>query len=61
MEWMIRSYVVTFGFVFFRALVGVLNAMEVGTLYERLSAASWFCWALSVTLCGSHYSGEENF
>ena len=42
---MIRSYVVTLGFVFFRAFVGVTTALEVGTLHERLGAASWFCWA----------------
>jgi uncharacterized membrane protein len=46
MEWMIRSYVVTLGFVFFRIFVGVTGAFEVGTLLERLSAASWFCWAV---------------
>ena len=44
-EWMVRSYVTTFGFVTFRLLVGILTAMDVGTLIEQLSAASWFCWA----------------
>lgn len=45
-EWMIRSYVVTFGFVTFRALWLVLQAAGIGTLHEQLGAASWFCWAL---------------
>ena len=44
-EWMTRSYVVTMGFVFFRLFVGVTSAMEIGTLFQRLEAASWFCWA----------------
>ena len=46
MEWMIRSYVVTLGFVFFRIFVGITSAFDIGTLFERLSAASWFCWAI---------------
>lgn len=46
MEWMIRSYVVTLGFVFFRIFVGITGAFDIGTLFERLSAASWFCWAI---------------
>jgi uncharacterized membrane protein YozB (DUF420 family) len=44
-EWMTRSYIVTMGFVFFRLFVGVTSALEVGTLFERLETASWFCWA----------------
>ena len=44
-EWMTRSYIVTMGFVFFRLFVGITNALEIGTLFERLEAASWFCWA----------------
>ena len=44
-EWMTRSYVVTMGFVFFRFFVGITSAMEIGTLFQRLEAASWFCWA----------------
>ena len=44
-EWMVRSYVTTFGFVTFRLLVGILIVMDVGTQVEQLSAAAWFCWA----------------
>lgn len=60
-EWMIRSYVVTFGFVFFRALMGILDAMEVGTLYERLSAASWFCWAVPLLIAEAFLQGRKIF
>lgn len=42
-EWMIRSYVVTFGFVFFRMLLTGLQAAEVGTVPEQLGASAWFC------------------
>ena len=43
-EWMIRSYVVTFGFVFFRLLMPLLQ--NVGTNTERLAAAGWLCWTI---------------
>jgi hypothetical protein len=45
-EWMIRSYVVTFAFVFFRMLFPVLQRAQVGTLYEQLAISAWACWAL---------------
>lgn len=44
-EWMVRSYVVTFGFVNFRILAGVLQVFGVGTLNQQLEVSSWFCWA----------------
>lgn len=49
-EWMTRSYIVTMGFVFFRLFVGVTSAFEVGTIFERLEAASWFCWAFPLLI-----------
>lgn len=46
-EWMIRSYVTTMAFVFFRAFVGVTEALGLGSgVIERVGAASWFCWAV---------------
>jgi Predicted membrane protein (DUF2306) len=45
-ERMIRSYVVTFGFVFFRLLVNWLVSLGIGTRPEIVSAVSWLCWAL---------------
>lgn len=44
-EWMIRSYVVTFGFVTFRVLQPILQVAHVGTQLEDLAFASWACWA----------------
>jgi hypothetical protein len=49
-EWMTRSYVVTLGFVFFRLFVGITSAFEIGTIIERLEAASWFCWAFPLII-----------
>ncbi|OLE87158.1 MAG: hypothetical protein AUG08_12580, partial [Acidobacteria bacterium 13_1_20CM_2_55_15] len=42
LEWMIRSYVLTFGFVTFRMFTGSLQVAGVGTTQEQMTAASWF-------------------
>ena len=60
-EWMIRSYVVTFGFVFFRILVGILQATGTGTLSEQLAAASWFCWAAPLLITEAILQGRKIF
>jgi uncharacterized membrane protein len=60
-QWMIRSYVVTFGFVTFRALVGVLQAADVGTLQEQLAASSWFCWAVPLLATEAILQGRRIF
>jgi hypothetical protein len=44
-EWMIRSYVVTFAFVTFRAFEATLQAQGVPTL-DRLGISAWFCWSV---------------
>jgi uncharacterized membrane protein len=50
-EWMIRSYVTTMAFVFFRAFVGFTEALGLGSgVIERVGAASWFCWAVPLLL-----------
>lgn len=49
-EWMIRSYVVTFGFVFFRIFFAGTEALAIGTPSERLGAAAWFGWAVALML-----------
>jgi hypothetical protein len=43
-EWMIRSYVVTYGFVIFRALQDVhfLGSLKV----EALAMNAWLCWVI---------------
>lgn len=60
-EWMIRSYVVTFGFVFFRMLFSALEAAEVGTLPERLAASAWFCWSLPLVVAEAFLQGRKIF
>ena len=60
-EWMIRSYVVTFGFVFFRIFAGVMVATGIGNLQEQLSAASWFCWAAPLLVTEAILQGRKIF
>src|SRR3954471_4733458 len=45
-EWMIRSYVVTFGFVFFRVGATTLGAIAPADQLQQVQALAWACWAL---------------
>ena len=58
-EWMLRSYVVTFAFVWFRVLLGALEASQVGTVLERLAVASWFCWAVPLLIAEAIIQGRK--
>jgi len=58
-EWMIRSYVVTFGFVNFRWFAGVLQAAGVGALPDQLAAASWFCWSIPLLITEAVLQGQK--
>ena len=49
-EWMIRSYVVTFSFVSFRAIVEILEALKTGTMTEQYIVASWMCWSVPLVI-----------
>lgn len=60
-EWMIRSYVVTFGFVFFRIFVVVSSILEVGEIRERLTVASWICWSLPLLVTEAVLQGRKIF
>ena len=60
-EWMIRSYVVTFAFVAFRALFLSLQAADVGTLHEQLAVSSWFCWAVPLIVTEAVLQGRKIF
>ena len=59
MEWMIRSYVVTFAFVFFRTIFPLLQALEVGTLADQLAVASWGCWAAPLLVTEAILQGRK--
>ena len=43
-EWVIRGYVVTYGFVNFRWIVGLPVMAGLGP--ERLATAGWLCWTI---------------
>jgi hypothetical protein len=60
-EWMIRSYIVTFAFVTFRALWGALQAAGIGTLQEQLALSSWFCWAVPLFVNEAVLQGRKIF
>lgn len=60
-EWMIRSYVVTFGFVFFRLLYESMLALEIATRQEIVSAVSWMCWALPLLITELVLQGRKIF
>jgi uncharacterized membrane protein len=60
-EWMTRSYVVTFAFVTFRTLWGVLQAAGIGTQHEQLAASSWFCWAVPLLVTEVVLQGRRIF
>jgi Predicted membrane protein (DUF2306) len=49
-EWMIRSYVVTLAFVFFRLFDEVAGRLGVGGPVERLEAAAWLGWAVPLLI-----------
>jgi uncharacterized membrane protein len=60
-EWMIRSYVVTFGFVTFRVLDSLLEMKKVGTIIERMTAASWLAWTVPLLITESIMQGRKIF
>jgi uncharacterized membrane protein len=60
-EWMIRSYVVTFAFVTFRAMWALLQASGVGTRAEQLAMCSWFCWAVPLLAVEAVLQGRQIF
>jgi hypothetical protein len=47
-EWMIRSYVVTFAFVIFRAFDTVIASRM--SLVEHIGISAWFCWSVPLLL-----------
>ena len=58
-EWMIRSYVVTFGFVNFRLLTDGLNAAGVPPSPERATYVSFLCWALPLLIAEAVLQGRK--
>jgi hypothetical protein len=58
-EWMIRSYVVTTGFVSFRIIFLGLTTAGVGTPPEQLAIASWTCWAFPLLITEAVLQGRK--
>ncbi len=49
-EWMIRSYVVTFGFVTFRVVDDILIALDFGNRGDQIAIMAWAAWAVPLML-----------
>ena len=60
-EWMVRSYVVTFGFVFMRITTETLDMFDVGTVTEQLVFASWMCWSVPLLITEAFLQGRKVF
>ena len=58
-EWMIRSCVVTFGFVLFRIITGIFETARIGTTVEQVTAASWLCWSVPLVITESILQGRK--
>jgi len=57
-EWMVRSYVVTFAFVTFRAF-DMLLAVQGVALLERIGIAAWFCWSVPLLVNEAILQGRK--
>jgi uncharacterized membrane protein len=60
-EWMIRSYVVTFGFVMLRVVTDVLEMRGIGSVTERLAFGSWICWSVPLLITETLLQGRKVF
>lgn len=60
-EWMVRSYVVTFAFVTFRILETVFDVARLGTIIDRMSAASWLAWSVPLVITEAILQGRKIF
>jgi hypothetical protein len=57
-EWMIRSYVVTFAFVTFRAFDALL-AVQGLPLLDRIGISAWFCWSVPLLVNEAVMQGRK--
>lgn len=48
--WMIRSYVVTFGFVSLRVIQATLMALGIANEDDSVSVAAWLCWTIPLAI-----------
>jgi hypothetical protein len=60
-EWMVRSYVLTFGFVLLRATTGILDLAGVGSIPERFVFSSWVSWSVPLMITEAILQGRKIF
>ncbi len=60
-EWMIRSYIVTFGFITFRITAAIFDIAGLGSLMDQLTVASWFCWSVPLVVAEAVIQGRKIF
>lgn len=58
-QWMVRSYLITFGFVLFRLTTDILEMSNVGTMAERLAFSSWACWTIPLLVVEGAIQGRK--
>ena len=60
-EWMIRSCVLTYGFVIFRMFQQALQTAGLGTMSDQMTAASWFSWSVPLFITECILQGQKMF
>ncbi len=60
-EWMVRSYVVTFAFVTFRAAQPLVSRTGIGTPLEQIAFLAWASWALPLLGTEAVLQGRKIF
>jgi uncharacterized membrane protein len=60
-EWMIRSYVLTFGFVALRIADVIFDIAKIGTIMERKATAGWLAWAVPLLITELILQGRKIF
>lgn len=60
-EWMVRSYVLTFGFVLLRVTTGILDIANVGSIPERFIFSSWISWSVPLMITEVILQGRKVF
>jgi len=58
-EWMIRSYVVTTGFVSFRAVFPLLQSSGIADAGAAAAMAAWGCWAVPLLITEAVLQGRK--
>jgi uncharacterized membrane protein len=60
-EWMIRSYVVTFGFVTFRVVDDIIHYLGYAELPDHNGMLAWGCWAVPLLVTEAVLQGKHVF